>query len=74
MKEAVEATPAERFRVALDLFETGVRIMRQNLKRDFPDATEQEIEDRLNAWLRHRPGAEHGDRPGRRLEWPLKPR
>ena len=74
MKDVVDPSPAERFRIALDLFDTGVRLMRQNLSRDHPDATEKEIDDRLRAWLRHRPGAEHGDCPGRRLDWPLKPR
>ncbi len=42
----------------MDLFETGVNLMRQNLRRDYPDATEREIDDRLKTWLRHRPGAE----------------
>lgn len=74
MSEPVELTPSEKFRVALDLFETGVRLMRQNLEREYPDATEEEIDERLKAWLGHRPGAEHGDCPGRRLEWPLRAR
>ncbi|HXV63147.1 MAG TPA: hypothetical protein VEK15_20780 [Vicinamibacteria bacterium] len=74
MKKAPELTPAERFRIALDLFDDGVRLMRQNLKREHPDASEQQIEERLRAWLRHRPGAEDGDCPGRRLDWPLNRR
>lgn len=48
--------------------------MRQNLRREHPDATEQEIEKKLRAWLSHRPGAKDGDCVGRRLDWPLKPR
>ena len=74
MKETVELTPAERFRITMELFETGINIMRQTLERDYPDATEREIDDRLKAWLQHRPGAEYGDCPGRRLDWPLEPR
>jgi hypothetical protein len=35
------------FRTTLDLFETGLGLMRQNLRRNHPDATEQEIERRL---------------------------
>lgn len=74
VKEASELTPVERFRVALELFEDGVRIMEQNLRREHPDASEEEIENKLAAWLRHRPGAEHGDCVGRPLEWPLERR
>ena len=39
--------------------------MRQNLRRRHPEADEAEIERGLAAWLRHRPGAEHGDAVGR---------
>ena len=57
--------PAERLRVALDLFDQGVDLMRQNLRRRWPDADEAEIERRLLAWLHERPGAKHGDAEGR---------
>lgn len=73
-KETTELTPAEQFRIALELFEEGVRIMEQNLRREHPDATDEEIDERLRAWLAHRPGAEHGDCVGRPLEWPLRRR
>lgn len=56
---------AESLRLALDLFSTGVEIMRQNLKRAAPDASADDIEKRLTAWLRTRPGAETGDAIGR---------
>jgi len=56
---------AERLRLALDLFASGEALMRQNLHRRFPDASEAEIEDRLVAWLSERPGAECGDSVGR---------
>ena len=59
---------ANAFRTTLDLFETGLGLMRQNLRRDRPDATEQEIERRLYQWLQDRPGAEFGDCPGRRVD------
>lgn len=58
-------SPADAFRATLDLFEAGVALMRQNLRRQHPHATEAEIDDRLRAWLRYRPGAEFGDCPGR---------
>ena len=59
---------AERLRTTLALFEAGVEMMRQNLRRQFPDADESEIRERLTAWLRHRPGAEYGDCVGRPVD------
>lgn len=59
----------ERFRVALALHDEGVALMRLNLQRRNPDASEEEIAELLRAWLQSRPGAPHGDaagRPGRR--------
>lgn len=60
-----DSNAAVRFRVALDLHDVGVEIMRQNLRRRFPHATEAQIAERLAAWIRHRPGAEYGDSVGR---------
>jgi hypothetical protein len=56
---------AARLRTALALFDDGVELMRQNLRREHPEATADEIERRLREWLRDRPGAEHGDGVGR---------
>ena len=52
-------------RCALDLFEAGLDLQRQNLRRRHPAASEEEIDALLEAWLQHRPGAEHGDGEGR---------
>lgn len=60
---------AEHLRQALDMFATGVSLMRQNLRRAAPAAPPDEIERRLVTWLHTRPGAAHGDaadRPGSR--------
>jgi hypothetical protein len=60
------SSPAiEAFRATLDLFETGIDLMRQNLRRRHPEASSEEIERRLGEWLRERPGAEAGDCVGR---------
>lgn len=59
---------ADAFRSTLDLFETGVDLMRQNLRRRNPDADEHEIERLLQEWLLERPGAEAGDCPGRPID------
>lgn len=59
---------SDAFRTTLDLFETGLDLMRQNLRRADPRATEGEIERRLLQWLRERPGAESGACQGRRVD------
>lgn len=51
--------------LALELAEVAERMMRQNLRRRHPDATDAEIEAGVTEWLQRRPGAEHGDGVGR---------
>jgi hypothetical protein len=58
----------EAFRAALDLFQTGVDLMRQNLRRRHPEVGNEDIERHLAAWLHERPGAEPGDCPGRSVD------
>lgn len=59
---------ARGLRIAFDLFEAGEAIMRQNLRRRYPEASESEIEAKLIAWLRDRPSL--ADVPGfRRRPW-----
>jgi hypothetical protein len=62
------ASVADAFRTTLDLFETGVDLMRQNLRRSHPGARDEEIERLLREWLLDRPGAESGDSSGRRVD------
>jgi hypothetical protein len=61
-------SPSEAFQATLDLFEVGLALMRQNLKRTYPDATDAEIDRRLVEWLHDRPGAEFGDCVGRPID------
>ncbi len=65
-------TPAQRLRTALDLFEFGLDMMRQKLRRKSPDAGEDEIQAQLVARLQDRPGAELGDGVGRPSRWPRR--
>jgi hypothetical protein len=58
-----EALLVERFRVAVDLWATGVSLRRQSIRRDRPHASDREVEMLLNQWLHDRPGAQHGDGP-----------
>jgi hypothetical protein len=48
-----------RMRQTLDLYELAEAMMRQNLRRRYPQASEAEIEQHLLAWLRKEP--RHGD-------------
>jgi len=59
---------SDAFRTTLDLFNTGLALMRQNLRRQHPEATEDAIDRRLSEWLLERPGAELGDAPGRVID------
>jgi hypothetical protein len=61
---------AERFQVALALFDLGERMLRQRLKRRRPEASEAQIDELVAQWLLRRPGAEHGDSQGRQIAWP----
>jgi len=61
---------ATRLRTAFDLCALGESMRRAQLRREHPDATDEEIEALLVAWLETRPGAEHGDAWGRSISWP----
>jgi hypothetical protein len=71
------ATPREeliaaRFQTTLALFETAEAMLRQKLRRKYPDASEAEIEAHVREWLERRLGAEHGDGVGRPVAWPRR--
>jgi hypothetical protein len=59
------SSAAASLQAALDLFETGLQLMRQNLRRRYPDADDEAIDRLVDEWLLDRPGAESGDCPGR---------
>lgn len=61
---------AQRLQLAFELYEAGEAMMRAKLRRQHPDASERDIEALLVAWLRERPGAEHGDCVGTPVPWP----
>ena len=68
MPPRAQLSVADAFRATLDLFQTGVDLMRQNLRRHHPDSSEAEIDERLHEWLLDRPGAESGDCAGRAVD------
>ena len=66
----------ERARLTFDLNAAGESMMQLILRRRFPTESPEEIEGRLIAWLRERPGAENGDAgpPPYFLQRPLRAR
>ena len=62
--------PARRLQTALDLFDLGVAVMAQRIRREAPDASDEAVRRRLRVWLQSRPGAEQGDGVGRPGTWP----
>ena len=51
--------------MTLDLFDLGVQMYRQRMRREHPQYNEEAIEAEVQAWLLRRPGAEFGDSLGR---------
>jgi len=64
-----DALAAARFQATVELAEVGVEMMRLNLRRRFPDASDDEIEDRLLSWRRSGPA----HMPGPLKPWPRTP-
>lgn len=45
----------ENLQLTFALHEAGILMMRQNIRRKFPEASDTEINQRLQAWLEERP-------------------
>lgn len=65
MKPEHDPAMIARVQTTLDLYETAESMLRQNLRRRFPQETSGQIEQRLIESLQDRPGAERGDAGGR---------
>lgn len=52
-------TPEERMRITFELHDAGVAMQRERLRRKYPEATEAEIDRRLNEWLAFQPDRPH---------------
>ena len=46
-----ELTVADKLRLALDLGECGLDVMREQLRREYPDESDESIHRRLVAWF-----------------------
>jgi hypothetical protein len=56
--------------IAFELFDLAIDMIQARIRRETPEATEEEIDLAIDRWLRTRPGAEHGDGEGRPVRWP----
>ena len=45
----------ENLLLTLDMFESGLSLMRERLRRENPELPEESIEEKLDAWLADRP-------------------
>jgi hypothetical protein len=64
MKPVRDQAMMARVKATFDLNEAAEAMMRQNLRRRFPQESADQIELRIVAWLQDRPGAPHGDAGG----------
>lgn len=70
MAPVAERTAASRLREAFELYDLGIALMRQNLRRRFPQDTDSEIDGRLLDWRLRRADAPDGDGEGRVVPFP----
>jgi hypothetical protein len=71
MATAAKDTPravSARLRLAAAMQREGTALMRENLRRRHPDASEAELDALLERWLLDRPP----DAPGLRVQWPRR--
>jgi hypothetical protein len=66
------STSVRRFRTTLALCEMAEAMLRQKLRRTRRDVSAGEIEELVQRWREHRPGAENGDGAGRPVPWPRR--
>ena len=65
MDDQSKKIAVEKVRIALEMYGLGESLMRQKLRRQYPSASDADIEARLADWLSHHPGAEVADSPGK---------
>ena len=51
---ARETVPAEKLRQAVDMMQAGLKLQREKLRRQLPNATSEELEQAFEAWLLER--------------------
>jgi hypothetical protein len=69
---APDHAAGDRLRTTFELIDLTERMFRQRLRRENPELSDAEIEERVTAWYHTRPGAEHGDSEGTPGTWPRR--
>jgi hypothetical protein len=72
VSEPERETPTEKLRITFALIDIAERMLRQRLRRESPEISEQVLEERVGAWYARRPGAEFGDGVGIPAAWPRR--
>lgn len=57
--------PSRKLLLACEMFDFGVALMTENLRRSHPEVSDAALQQKLKRWLQTRPGAAFGDCPGR---------
>lgn len=70
MDQVGDAGVADRLRAAFELYDLGLAMMQQNLRRRFVADTDAEIQQRLLDWRLWRADAPAGDSAGRVVPFP----
>lgn len=74
MKPAADPDVERRLRAALELYDLGLAMMRQNLRRQFAHDSDAQITQRLLDWRLRRVDAPAGDAEGRLVPCPRERR
>lgn len=70
MRPPVDSGVADRLRAAFDLYDVGLAMMRQSLRRRFAAESDADIQRRLLDWRLRREDAPDGDGEGRVVPFP----
>lgn len=70
MEPVADSDVAARLRAAFELYDLGIAMMRQNLRRQFAGDTDAQIRQRLLDWRLRRSDAPVGDGHGRAVPFP----
>jgi Rv0078B-related antitoxin len=70
--EEVETDTKNGMAIAFELLELALLMRGERHRREFPEATDEEIACVVQAWKIERPGAPYGDAVGISVPWPRK--
>jgi hypothetical protein len=72
MTEQERAAAEARLATALGLADLAAEMVECRLRREYPEASAEELNRRLAEWYAARPGALRGDGVGRPIDWPRR--